>query len=200
VEPASSSDSIRLTLAHVALNRRHALRDLGRIIGADVDVSYDIGGGADGRHVDPKAKVWIEGDDAERAGPKLTLDIVVTLARSVRPTGVARPLAIERVEAEAAVTQRVRSGFDGWEVQAHGLEELGRELGLLGAILDDHGTGRRTDPCRPGSLVDRFSRPCAPALRDRAPVAASAQMLEFEDVATTGAAGEAAEAAVTAEA
>jgi hypothetical protein len=196
MEPAAPGDDIGLTLAHVALNRRHALLDLGRIISAEVDVNHNAGGGADRLHVDPEAKVWIEDDDAERTGAKLTLDSVVSLARSVRPTGVARSLAIERVDAETFVAKGVRGVLDGSEIQTHGFEKFGREPGFFDAVLDDHWPRRRASPCRLGRLVDRFSRPCAPALRDRPPVAVGAQMLEFEDVAAMGAAGETVKAPV----
>ena len=42
-----------------------------------MSVSATLGAEPPGSHVDPEAKVWINGDDAEQTGPKLTLDIAV---------------------------------------------------------------------------------------------------------------------------
>ena len=179
---------------------RHASLDLAWVISANVDIGHDIGGGAARLHVDPEAKVRIKDDDAKRAGPKLTLDIIVSLARSIRPAGIAWPSGIERMDAETLVAKGVRSVLDGPEVQTHSLEKFGRESRLLDAVLDDRWARRWMDPCGSRAFVDQAPRPGAPVLRDRPPVAASEQMLELEDVAAMGAAGEALEAAAAMEA
>ena len=187
------------TIAHVPPDRRHALRDLGRIVGPDVDVGHAIGRVAGGLHVDAETEIGI-GDEAveQRGRNSRSMSAWVLRGASGHP-GLRGALPSTGWTLKPRSHERVRLGLDGLEVQARGLEIFSRELGLLGTVLDDHRARRRTNPCGPGALKDRPSRPCAPALRDRAPIAASAQMFELDDVAAMRAAGEAAEAAVAVE-
>ena len=155
---------------------------IGRIAGRlEVEANPEIGPGHDA---------------VEQARLEMPLDVVARQARPVLPAVAARDLAVERMDAAAAVAQTVRLGLDGFEIEPRSLKKFGRELWLLGGVLDDHRARRWTGPCGPLAFEDRPSRPCAPVLRDRAPIAAGAQMLELDDVAAMGVAGETLKAAI----
>ena len=197
MQPITAGDSVRFAVAHVSPDGRHALLDLDWIIGAKVDVSDDIGRLARRLGVEANSEVGPRHDAIDEARLELTLDILMRPTAGVLPAIAARDLAVEGMDAETPITEMVGLGLDRFEVEPCGLAIFGCELRFLDRVLEDRRARRWANPCRPRRLVDQLSRPCAPALRDCAPVTTRAQMFELKDVATMRATSEAVKAAAS---
>ena len=59
MQPLAAGDSVRPPIAHVPPDSRHAGRDPGGVIGANVDVGDNVGRAADGLHVEANPDVGV---------------------------------------------------------------------------------------------------------------------------------------------
>ena len=144
VQPVATRDSIGLTVAHEAPNGRHACRDLGRIVGAEVDISDDIGSIPNRLEIEADAEIGPRHDAVEQARLELPLDKVASKTRPVLPAIAARDLAVQGVDAETEIVQSIRFSDDVGEISRvasrNSHVSLGFSIGSLTMI--GRGAGR----------------------------------------------------------